>query len=91
MTNGSQNYGKYSDAEMDAAITAGASTTVEKERAKSYATVQKLLARDLPWWYMPVEQYGGDQAMVSNKSLHDMETGSWTGFQTQKIWIKAKK
>jgi peptide/nickel transport system substrate-binding protein len=88
---GSQNYGKYSNPEMDAAIVAGASTTVEKERKKSYVTVQKLMVQDLPMWVMPIAQYANDQAMVANKSLKDVETGSWTGFQTQKLWIAKKK
>jgi peptide/nickel transport system substrate-binding protein len=53
-TGSSQNIGAYSNAEMDAALEKGRTSTDLKERKEAYDTVQKLIIRDLPFVFLPV-------------------------------------
>ena len=90
-TNGSRNFGKYSNPAMDAALTAGISTTNMAQRKKSYDTVQQLLITDLPTWFMPIIGFSSDHYLVGNKAVQNWDGGQWTGPLVSQIWLKSKK
>jgi peptide/nickel transport system substrate-binding protein len=50
-TGGSMNYAQYSNPEMDAALQKAVSTTDVAVRKEAYKTVQKLYARDVPFYF----------------------------------------
>lgn len=59
----------YSNPEVDALIDQGRKTLDQAERARIYARVQEILARDLPYidfWYM-------DNVLVHTKRIRDVE------------------
>src|SRR5262249_32528583 len=77
LSTGNRNFGKYSRAQMDAALTDGVSTTDQAQRKKDYDTVQQLLMTDLPTWFMPIVGFSADHYIVS-KRLQNWDGGQWT-------------
>jgi peptide/nickel transport system substrate-binding protein len=89
-TNAARNFGKYSNPQMDAAITSGHSTTNQTQRKAAYDTVQKLLVTDLPTWFMPIVTFPANYWVINNKSIQNFDSGQWTGPMAQ-VWIKQGK
>src|SRR5262249_20380722 len=90
-TGGGQNYGKYSNPELDSLLTQGRATSIPKERKKIYDKVQEIIVSDLPLWVMPFKGYTPDQTLVNNNALRDLEAGFMSNLQTDKVWVATKK
>lgn len=62
---GGNNYGFYKNAEVDALLKKGTSTTVEQERADAYGKAQELIMKDAPWIFLHSEM----QIVAMKKNL----------------------
>ncbi|HUG48896.1 MAG TPA: peptide ABC transporter substrate-binding protein [Candidatus Limnocylindria bacterium] len=71
-TGSSSNYGRWSNADYDAAIEAAAATNDEEEQAGHYATAQAILREQAP--IVPVE-YGDSWALSRDGLLGALESG----------------
>ncbi|RSX58484.1 ABC transporter substrate-binding protein [Bifidobacterium samirii] len=71
-TSGGQNYARYSNPKVDAAIKAAAGTVDEEERKEQYAIVQREIADDVP--YIPI---------YINSMLTEFNTDKVTGWPTE--------
>lgn len=81
---GETNYARYSNPEVDAAVTKAAGTNDEAEKSAEYAIIQKHIVEDLP--YIPMF-HGGSQTFFNNVDFDGWPTednlfafpASWDG------------
>lgn len=66
------NYGRYSNADVDAAIKAASETADDDEKKKQYAIIQEQLLEDMP--YIPI---------YVNSMLTEFNTSRYTGWPTE--------
>ena len=77
------NYGKYNNPEMDAALLQGRTSGDPAVRAAAYTTVQELMARDMP----TIEWSKSPWGWVTGADVYGLETLPGTEFHSGSIYL----